>query len=519
MCSAEEGYSSEQMSSQTLHSRRYQPWPPGRFSSASTPACSATFGVDEAHFSCPNCGDLLDVVYEWDKLPVPRRLADFEAKWAIATTRWRSPASGASASCSPSPAATESSPSAKAKPCSSAPIKSADYVGVDPGSLWLQYEGMNPSGSFKDNGMTAAFTHARMVSARRVACASTGNTSAALAVYCSATDLGFRAIIFIGTGKIAYGKLAQALDHGALTIQIVGDFDDAMQRVRQVADRLGIYLMNSINPFRLEGQKAIIFRVLEGLRWEVPDWIVVPGGNLGNSSAFGKALIELQYLGLISRVPRLAVINATGARRSMNWSAAASYAGETDYRRWTKSTHYYEHLDSEHIKASTVASAIEINRPVNLKKCLRALEFCNGVVRMVSDQEIMDAKAQVGAGGLGCEPASAASVAGAKRLREEGVIAPSDRVVCILTGHQLKDPTATVAYHSTDQDQFDQVLGSRGVLRAGFANRPIVVANDLDDIIRSIALYSATEPDFLVANHEIRARCQESFGYRASDCA
>ena len=153
------------------------------------------------------------------------------------------------------------------------------YVGVDPGSLWLQYEGMNPSGSFKDNGMTAAFTHARMVSAQRVACASTGNTSAALAVYCSATDFGFRAIIFIGSGKIAYGKLAQALDHGALTIQIVGDFDDAMQRVRQVADRLGIYLMNSINPFRLEGQKAIIFRVLEGLRWEVPDWIVVPGGT------------------------------------------------------------------------------------------------------------------------------------------------------------------------------------------------------------------------------------------------
>ncbi len=148
------------------------------------------------------------------------------------------------------------------------PTRSASTSASIPVRLWLQYEGMNPSGSFKDNGMTAAFTHARMVSARRVACASTGNTSAALAVYCSATDLGFRAIIFIGSGKIAYGKLAQALDHGALTIQIVGDFDDAMQRVRQVADRLGIYLMNSVNPFRLEGQKAIIYRILEGLRWE-----------------------------------------------------------------------------------------------------------------------------------------------------------------------------------------------------------------------------------------------------------
>src|SRR5262249_48748500 len=150
--------------------------------------------------------------------------------------------------------------------------------------------------SFKDNGMTAAFTHARMVSANRVACASTGNTSAALAVYCSATDLGFRAVSFIGSGQIGYWELAQALAHGALTVPLLGDFDDAMHRVRQVADRLGIYLMNSVNPFRLEGQKTIIFRILEGLRWEVPDWIVVPGGNLGNSSAFGKALIELKHL-------------------------------------------------------------------------------------------------------------------------------------------------------------------------------------------------------------------------------
>src|SRR3984957_4955769 len=251
--------------------------------------------------------------------------------------------------------------------------KVGQYVGLDPGSLWLQYEGMNPSGSFKDNGMTAAFTHARMVSARRVACASTGNTSAALAVYCSATDLGFRAIIFIGRGKIAYGKLAQALDHGALTIQIVGDFDDAMQRVRQVAARLGLYLMNSVNPFRLEGQKTIIFRILEGLKWEVPDWIVVPGGNLGNSSAFGKALIELQYLGLISRVPRLAVINAAGARtlqelvghRALKWGNGLPQMAKVDT--------YYQELDLEKIKASTIASAIEINRPVNLKKCLRAL--------------------------------------------------------------------------------------------------------------------------------------------------
>jgi threonine synthase len=463
------------------------------FQQCINPVCAATFAVEEAHFSCPSCGDLIDVVYNWDRLPVPRRLDAFEQKWVSRLDPlsfsgvWRfrellpfSP---------PEMVVTIG----EGQTLLQRADKVGRYVGLAPGSLWLQYEGMNPSGSFKDNGMTAAFTHARIVSAKRVACASTGNTSASLAVYCSATDLGFRAIIFVGSGKIAYGKLAQALDHGALTIQIIGDFDDAMQRVRQVSEQLGIYLMNSVNPFRLEGQKTIIFRILEGLRWEVPDWIVVPGGNLGNSSAFGKALIELAHLGLIERVPRLAVINAAGARTLEELVAHRAVSWRNGLPEMTKVDAYFGQLDAENTKASTIASAIEINRPVNLKKCLRALDFCKGVVSVVSDQEIMDAKARVGAGGLGCEPASAASVAGARKLRQEGVIAPSDRVVCVLTGHQLKDPTATVAYHSTDQAQFDQVLGSRGIHRAGFANRPVVVANDLDDIIRTIALYSETQ--------------------------
>jgi threonine synthase len=457
------------------------------------PECRATVSVDQALFACPACGDLIDVVYDWDRLPVPGHLKDFEKKWSrrldplcfSGVWRFRDllPFAPAEKIVTIGEGQTLLQPADKV----------GQYVGMNAGQLFLEYEGMNPSGSFKDNGMTAAFTHARMVNARRVACASTGNTSAALAVYCSATSFGFKAIIFIGSGKIAYGKLAQALDHGALTIQIVGDFDDAMTRVRQVADQLGIYLMNSINPFRLEGQKTIMFRVLESLGWEVPDWIVVPGGNLGNSSAFGKAFIELKHLGLIDRVPRLAVINASGARtlhELVNGRKLAWLDGLPDQEVTRK---YYGTMDSTGMKASTIASAIEINRPVNLKKCLRALDFCDGVVREVSDQDIMDAKARVGAGGLGCEPASAASVAGAKKLREEGIIAPSDRVVCILTGHQLKDPTATVAYHSADQDQFEKVLGSRGVRRAGFANRPVVVPNDLDDIIRAIALYSETE--------------------------
>ncbi len=363
------------------------------------------------------------------------------------------------------------------------------FVGLSGGQLYLQYEGMNPSGSFKDNGMSAAFTHARMVNARRAACASTGNTSASLALYCAVTRL-MKGIIFIGSGKISYGKLSQALDYGALTVQIAGDFDDAMQRVKEVSASQGIYLVNSVNPFRLEGQKTIMFRVLEALGWQVPDWIVVPGGNLGNSSAFGKAFAELKEIGLIDRVPRLAIINAAGAntlyelyeRRKLRWNG-----GRPDN---SITRGYYAELDAAHRRADTIASAIEINRPVNLNKCLRALDFCDGVVREVTEQEMLDAKAQVGAGGLGCEPASAASVAGAKQLVSEGIIGREERVVCILTGHQLKDPTATVAYHTTDQEQFNKVLGSRGVKRAAFANRAVTVNNDLDEIIKAIQLYS-----------------------------
>src|SRR5437588_356864 len=276
------------------------------------PACAATCSVDETAFVCPRCGGLLDVAYDWNRLSPPKSLRDFEAKWAdrgnplsfSGVWRFRELLPFAE----PDKVLTIGEGQTILQKADTV----APYVGVEPGRLFLQYEGMNPSGSFKDNGMTAAFTHARMAGARRAACASTGNTSASLAVFCSATGL-MKAVIFIGSGKISYGKLAQALDHGALTVQIAGDFDDAMLRVQQVARKLGIYLVNSINPFRLEGQKTIMYRVLEGLGWEVPDWIVVPGGNLGNVSAFGKAFIELLELGLIPRAPHLAVINAAGA--------------------------------------------------------------------------------------------------------------------------------------------------------------------------------------------------------------
>ncbi|MEN6450217.1 MAG: threonine synthase [Thermoguttaceae bacterium] len=448
------------------------------------PGCGATYAIDEARVACGQCGGLLDVAYAWDKLPIPRSLKAFEEKWARRSDPhcfsgvWRFH---------------ELLPFTPLRQCVTVGEGQtllhnsegvARYVGMTPGRLHLQYEGMNPSGSFKDNGMSAAFSHARLVGASRAACASTGNTSASLALYCSATRL-MKAVIFIGSGRIAYGKLSQALDYGALTVQIAGDFDDAMARVQEVCRQEGIYLVNSVNPFRLEGQKTIMYRVLEGLGWQTPDWIAVPGGNLGNSSAFGKALHELHELGLIDRVPRLAVINSTGAntlyelveKRGMRWNGGRPAMEIAD--------RLYGEMDAAGRRASTIASAIEINRPVNLTKCLRALEWCNGVVREVSDQEILDAKAQVGANGLGCEPASAASVAGVKRLVAEGVIGRDERVVCILTGHQLKDPTATVAYHG-DQARFDEVLGSRGIRSAPFANRAIAVPNDLGQIIAAV---------------------------------
>jgi len=448
------------------------------------PACRATFSVTEVLTRCSHCGDLLDVDYDWDRVRVPRSLREFEARWSqrldplaySGVWRFRELLPFA-----PEPQiVTIGEGQTQLRP--SDPV--ARYCDLPLGTLLLQYEGLNPSGSFKDNGMTAAATHAHMTGARQAACASTGNTSASLAIYGGTTRL-FGVVVFVGSGKISYGKLSQALDYGALTIQIRGDFDDAMRQVQAVCKQARIYLCNSLNPFRLEGQKTIIFRILESLGWEVPDWIVVPGGNLGNSSSFGKALAELKQLGLIDRLPRLAVINAAGAdtlyelheRRGLRWNG-----GQVDQALIDG---YYAELDDSGRRAETLATAIQISRPVNLKKSLRALELCDGVVRRVSDQEILDAKAQIGAGGFGCEPASAASVAGARLLRREGVIAPGERVVCILTAHQLKDPTATVAYHTADPALRDELL-RHGVERAPFSNKPVAVPNELQEILRAI---------------------------------
>ena len=314
----------------------------------------------------------------------------------------------------------------------------AEYVDLDKDHFYLQFEGDNPTGSFKDNGMAAAFTHAKMLGKKIVACASTGNTSASMAAF-AANELGMmNAIVFVGNDKISIGKLAQSLEYGSKVIQIEGDFDDAMINVLKVGEKKGIYLMNSVNPFRIEGQKTIMYRALEGLKWKVPDWIVVPGGNLGNTSSFGKAFYELKELGLIDKIPRIAVINAKGAdtfERLVNQEEIKWNGGDVDFPKIKK---FYDKMDEENRKAKTLCSAIEINRPVNLIKALRTIEWSNGVVTSVSDQEALDAKAIVGRNGFGCEPASATTVAGIKNLVEEGIIKKGEIVVGILTGTSIK---------------------------------------------------------------------------------
>jgi threonine synthase len=462
------------------------------FQQCINPACGATYAVEDVRVSCGKCNSLLDIKYDWAKLPVPKNLNFFEHRWSTkgTGTEGRLDFSGVWRFRELLPFyRTEDDVVTVGE--GRTVLQQADLLagrmGMRPGKLLLQYEGLNPSGSFKDNGMTAAFTHARMVGARRVACASTGNTSASLALFAAFAEM--QGIVFIGSGKIAFGKLSQALDYGALTLQIEGDFDACLRRIRQIAvDRpeQGIYLMNSVNPFRLEGQKSIMFRILEALDWQSPDWVIVPGGNLGNCSAFGKAFMELKELGLIKKVPRLAVINASGANtlnqlyqhQNLRWND-----GNVDM---AKIGGTYAAMDEANYHPHTVASAIEIGRPVNLPKALRALDFMHGVTREVSDDEILEHRAMVARWGFGCEPASAASVAGLRKLLEEQVIGKDEQVVCILTGHELKDANATVKYHTGIDMKAAQDNAPRGPVTGRLANAPVKVDDDLAAIIKAM---------------------------------
>jgi threonine synthase len=319
------------------------------------------------------------------------------------------------------------------------------------GHLLLKHEGHNPTGSFKDRGMTVGVTQARRIGATAVSCASTGNTSASLAAY--AAQAGIPALVLVPAGQVAMGKLAQTLAYGARTLLVRGDFDDCLRLVEDASRTLGVYLLNSVNPFRLEGQKTIVLEMLQQLDWEPPDWIVLPAGNLGNTAAFGKALLEAHRWGLISRIPRLAAVQAAGAA-----PFARSFAEDFAHR--------YK------VRAETVATAIRIGDPASFDRAVHAIRETDGVVLAVSDDEILEAKAAVDACGVGCEPASAASVVGVRELVRRGFMEPEQHAVAVLTGHILKDPGMLLQYHRETEPA-----------PAG-ANRPIEIEPELGEVAR-----------------------------------
>ncbi len=384
-------------------------------------ACGSTYAAGEPRTECA-CGGLLSVEHELTSLDGAGLRATFDRRWGVrsgveSSGVWRyhellgqftRPV---------------------ARPEGNTNIYSLPAIGRWTGcdELLLKHEGENPTGSFKDRGMTVGVSQAVEVGARAVVCASTGNTSSSLASY--AALAGLPCVVFVPLGKIAAGKLAQTIAYGARVVQIEGDFDAALSLARSVCRDMGLYLLNSVNPWRLEGQKTIIFELLQQLEWRAPDWIVVPGGNLGNTSAFGKELRELAALGIIDRLPRLAIVQAAGA--------------DPFYQAFRSGFRSFQP-----VTAHTVATAINIGNPANYLRARRAVEETNGIVTEVSDEEILDAKALVDGCGIGCEPASAASVAGVRQLVASGVIKRTDKAVGILTGHVLKDAETIVSYHS-----------------------------------------------------------------------
>ncbi len=392
------------------------------------PACGARFDLDERVYVCPSCGGLLDVALEASADTDPERLrsvwtmrlTSFDARDRSGVWRYRELL----------PFAADASIVTLVEgntPLYDAPV-SAAYCGLD--ALTLKHQGCNPTGSFKDTGMTTAVTQAVILGARTVVCASTGNTAASLAAYAARAHL--LCAILVPRGQISHAKLAQSLDYGAAVLELDGNFDDAMRVICELAEDESIYLVNSINPFRIEGQKTVAGELLHQRGWRVPDHVVVPGGNLGNSSALGKGFKELKDLGLIDRLPRLSVVQAEGAA-----PFASLFGSESDVL-----------TPIEH--PQTLATAIKIGAPVSWKKALRSVLESRGSVLSVSEQDIADAKAIIGRDGVGCEPASATTVAGIKRMVARGVIGSDDDVVAVLTGHILKDTDYAINYHQEE---------------------------------------------------------------------
>jgi threonine synthase len=332
--------------------------------------------------------------------------------------------------------------------------------------LFAKHQGMNPTGSFKDAGMTVAATFARRAGFRWVACASTGNTSASMAAY--AARGGMRGLVLVPEGKISWSKLSQALDYGAVTCQLRTDFDGCLKLLQDLVRKAPVYQLNSINPFRLEGQKTLSIELLEQLDWQVPDHIIVPGGNLGNSSAIGKALLEMRKLELISRLPKLSVIQAEGA------NALVRTLREAGGKRLIS------------VPPETRATAIRIGNPASWKKAAHVLEATGGACEQVTELEIAQAKAEIGAEGIGCEPASAVTLAGLKKLVKQGFVKTDETVVLVLTGNLLKDPDFTIDFHRGEMFSGGPESAALDSLR----HPPIVLDASLDAVIRTLERFN-----------------------------
>jgi len=390
------------------------------------PHCAARYGLDEPLLVCSRCGGLLEI-----KTQPARDSSDLRALWQ------RRRASSQARDRSGVWRFRELLPFDEGvfavtlfegnTPLYEAP-RSASYCGLD--RLLLKHQGCNPTGSFKDTGMTVAVTQAVRLGAQTVVCASTGNTAASLAAYAARADL--RCAILVPRGQISHAKLVQSLDYGATVLEIEGDFDRCMSLIRELSEEPSIYVVNSINPFRLEGQKTTAFELLEQLAWEVPDHVIVPGGNLGNVSALGKGFLEMLELGLIERLPRVSVAQAEGAAPLVRFLSASPQPSSL--------------APISH--PATLATAIKIGAPVSWKKAARVVQRTGGRAVAVSELEIAEAKAVVGRDGIGCEPASAAAVAGIKKLVAQGLVSPDERVVAVLTGHVLKDADYAMRYHT-----------------------------------------------------------------------
>jgi len=330
--------------------------------------------------------------------------------------------------------------------------------------LYAKHQGMNPTGSFKDTGMTVASSFARQAGHRWVACASTGNTSASMAAY--AARAGMRSLVLVPEGKVSWSKLSQALDYGALTCQLRTDFDGCLRLLQELVRRAPVYQLNSINPFRLEGQKTLAFELLEQLDWEPPDHIIVPGGNLGNSSAIGKALLEMRDVELISHLPKLSVIQAEGA------NALVRTLREAEGKQLIR------------VQAETRATAIRIGNPASWEKAVRVIQATGGACEEVSEVEIAQAKAEIGAEGIGCEPASAVTLAGLKRFVRSGFVKPGESVVLVLTGNLLKDPDFTMEFHRGDL--FPVAPGDAGDRLNPLRHPPVVLDASLEAVIQAL---------------------------------